>query len=68
MPYVTSAEKIGRQEGSYNTYFNLIHNMKKKNHSDKEIAELTNLDIDIVEKIINNKQVEIPLHLLGQAK
>jgi hypothetical protein len=38
--------------------------MKKKNLSDKDIAILINLDIDIVKKIMNKKQVDIPLHLL----
>ena len=74
---MTTAERLrqeglqkGRQEGikegSYNTYFNLIQNMKKKNLSEKEIAGLINIDIDLVKKIINKEQVEIPLHLLDQ--
>jgi len=74
---MTTAEKLrqeglqkglqkGRQEGSYNTYFNLIHNMKKNNLSEKEIARLINIDIDIVKKIINKEQCKIPLHLLDQ--
>lgn len=76
---MTTAEKLrqegmqrgmqkGRQEGSYSTYFNLIQNMKKKNLSDKDIAILINLDIDIVKKIMNKEQVDIPLHLLDQDK
>jgi len=60
----------GRQEGirqgSYNTYLNLIQNMKKNNVSDKDIAKFINVDIDIVKKIINKEQVDIPLHLLDQ--
>ena len=39
-------------------------NMKKNNLSEKEIARLIN--IDIVKKIINKEQCEIPLHLLDQ--
>ena len=78
MPYVTSAERIGRQEGieegrqegrqegKVEGYSDLIQNMKKNDLSDQEIARLTNLDIDTVKKIINNEQVEIPLHLLDQ--
>jgi len=88
MPYITSAERIGRkegrqegrkegrqegrkegrkegrQEGTYNTCLNLIQNMKKNNLSDQEIARLTNLDIEIIKKILNKEHVEIPLHLL----
>jgi predicted transposase/invertase (TIGR01784 family) len=60
----------GRQEGirqgSYNTYLNLIQNMKKNKVSDKDIAKFINVDIDIVKKIINKEQVDIPLHLLDQ--
>ena len=40
--------------------------MKKNNLSDKDIARLINIDVDIVKKIINKEQVEIPLHLLDQ--
>ncbi|MDA3787595.1 MAG: Rpn family recombination-promoting nuclease/putative transposase [Desulfobacula sp.] len=62
----------GRQEGirqgSYNTYFNLIQNMKKNKVSDKDIAKFIDIDIDIVKKIINKEQVDIPLHLLDQDK
>ena len=51
MPYITSAERIGRkegrQEGTYNTCLNLIQNMKKNNLSDQEIARLTNLPVSI---------------------
>ncbi len=72
MPYITSAERIGRkegkeegrQEGTYNTCVNLIRNMKQNNLTEQEIARLTNLDIEIVNKILNKEQVEIPIHLL----
>jgi predicted transposase YdaD len=64
MPYVTSAEKIGRKEGTYNTCVNLIRNMKQNNLTEQEIARLTNLDVEIVNKILNKEQVEIPIHLL----
>jgi predicted transposase/invertase (TIGR01784 family) len=65
---MTLAEKLrqeGRQEGSYDTYYTLIQNMKKNDLSNEEIARLTNIDIDIVKKLINKEQVEIPLHLLN---
>ena len=66
MPYVTSAERIGRQEGRQEGFSNLIRNMKKKNLSDQEIARLTDLNIDTIKKILNKEQVEIPLQLLNQ--
>jgi predicted transposase/invertase (TIGR01784 family) len=69
MPYITSAERIGRKEGRkegrQEGYRDLIQNMKKNNLSDQEIARLTNLDIEIIRKILNNEHVEIPLHLLN---
>ena len=73
MPYITSAERIGRkegrkegkQEGRQEGYRDLIQNMKKNNLSDQEIARLTNLDIEIIKKILNKEHVEIPLHLLN---
>jgi predicted transposase/invertase (TIGR01784 family) len=74
MPYVTSAERLGRkegkkegrEEGTYNTCVNLIRNMKKNNLNEQEIARLTDLDIEMVRKIINREPVEIPLHLLSR--
>jgi hypothetical protein len=68
MPYVTSAERIGRKEGrkegKLELYIDLIQNMKNNNLSEQEIAKLTNLDIEIVRKVLNNEKFEIPLHLL----
>ncbi|MCD4720226.1 MAG: transposase, partial [Desulfobacula sp.] len=72
---MTTAEKLrqeGRQEGkqegvqlgTYNTYFNLIQNMKKNNIPEAEIAKLMNLELSIIKKIANKEEVEIPLHLL----
>nr|WP_320193466.1 Rpn family recombination-promoting nuclease/putative transposase [uncultured Desulfobacter sp.] len=55
----------GRQEG-YTALSNLIRNMKNNNLSDQEIARLTNINIDIIRKIINKEPVEVPLHLLGE--
>jgi len=37
--------------------------MKKNKVSEKDIAKFINVDIDIVKKIINKEQVDIPLHL-----
>ena len=72
MPYITNAERIGRQEGrqegTYKTYFGIIQNMKKKKLSAREISELTDLDIDTVKKIMANESADIaiPLHLLRE--
>jgi predicted transposase/invertase (TIGR01784 family) len=66
MQYVTSAERIGRKEGTYNACVNLIRNMKKNNLNEQEIARLTDLDIETVRKIINREPVEIPLNLLSR--
>jgi len=71
---MTTAEKLrqeglqkGRQEGIYNTYYTLIHNMNKNNLSDKDIAKLINIDIEVVKKVLNKEQFEIPLHLLDRS-
>jgi len=40
--------------------------MKKNNLSDKDISLLTNLDIEIVKKILNKECIEILLYLLDQ--
>jgi len=66
MPYVTSAERIGRKEGTYNTCVNLIRKMKKNNLNEQEIARITDLDIEMVRNIINREPVELPLHLLSR--
>ncbi len=61
----TEGRKEGRKEGTYNTCVNLIQNMKENNLTEQEIAHLTNLDIEMVKKIINREPVDIPLHLLS---
>ncbi len=43
----------------------MIQNMKENNLTEQEIAHLTNLDIEMVKKIINREPVDIPLHLLS---
>ena len=45
-------------------YIDLIQNMKNNNLSEQEIAKLTNRDIEIVRKVLNNEKFEITLHLL----
>jgi len=58
---MTTAERL-RQEGRQE----LIWSMKKNNISDEDIARFTSIDIDLVKKIINKENVEIPLHLLDE--
>ena len=48
------------------SYFKIIHNMKKNNMSDEDISKLINLELSIVQKIVNNEKVDIPLHLLEE--
>jgi predicted transposase/invertase (TIGR01784 family) len=75
---MTTAEKLrqegiqkgrqeGRQEGSYKTMVSLVRNAKKNGLSEEMIAQIANLDITLVRKILNNEPVEIPLHLLSDS-
>ncbi len=76
---MTTAEKLrqegllkgrqeGRQEGSYKTMVSLVRNASKNGLSDEMIAQIANLDITLVRKILNNEPVEIPLHLLSDSQ
>ncbi len=56
--------KLGRQEGAYLTYAKFIRRMKKNNLSKKEIAKISNIDTETIDKILNNQLIEIPLNLL----
>ena len=69
---MTTAEKLrqegrqeGHQEGSYKTMVSLVRNAGKKGLSEEMIAQIANLDITLVRKILNNEPVEIPMHLLS---
>lgn len=69
---MTTAEKLrqegrveGRMEGTYVMIRSLLHNAKKQGLSDEIIAQLVNLDLVSVKKILNNEKIEIPLHLLN---
>ncbi|MFH2091438.1 MAG: Rpn family recombination-promoting nuclease/putative transposase [Pseudomonadota bacterium] len=57
----------GRQEGSHKTMVSLVRNAKKNGLSEEMIAQIANLDITLVRKILNNEPVEIPLHLLSDS-
>jgi predicted transposase YdaD len=45
----------------------LVRNAKKNGLSEEMIAQIANLDITLVRKILNNEPVEIPLHLLSDS-
>ncbi len=69
---MTTAEKLrqegrkeGRLEGGYTVIHALVHNAGKRGFSDEDIAQLVDLDLVTVRKILNNEKVEIPLHLLN---
>jgi predicted transposase/invertase (TIGR01784 family) len=73
MPYITNAERIGRkkgkqegrQEGRQETVIELVRNAGKKGLTEEMIAQIIDLDVDLVRQILNNEPVEIPLHLLS---
>ena len=67
---MTTAEKLrqeGIQKGSHKTMVSLVRNAKKNGLSEEMIAQIANLDITLVRKILNNEPVEIPLHLLSDS-
>jgi len=72
---MTTAEKIrqrglqeglqkGLQKGRQQTMVSLVRNARKKGLSEELIAQIVNLDITLVKRILNNESIEIPLHLL----
>jgi len=56
--------KEGHKEGGAKTVRKLVFNAKKQGLPEALIAQIVNLDITLVHKILNNEPVEIPLHLL----
>lgn len=55
----------GRLEGRQEALITLVRNADKKGLTEEMIAQIIELDTDLVRKILNNEQVEIPLHLLA---
>jgi hypothetical protein len=45
----------------------LVRSAGKNRLSEEMIAQIANLDITLVRKILNNEPVEIPLHLLSDS-
>ena len=67
---MTTAEKLreeGIQKGSYQTMVALVRNAGRNGLSEEMIAQIANLDITLVKKILNNEPVDIPLHLLSDS-
>ena len=65
---MTTAEKLrqeGMQKGRQETMTAMVRNAGEKGLSEEMIAQITNLDIALVRKILNNEPVDIPLHLLS---
>ncbi len=56
------------QKGSYNTMVYMVRNAEKKGLSEEMIAQIANIDIDLVRKILRNEPVDIPLHLLADSE
>ncbi|SLM28686.1 transposase [Desulfamplus magnetovallimortis] len=71
---MTTAERLreeGLQKGirkgiqkGYNMMVSLVRNAEKKGLSEEIIAQIANLDVASVRKILNNETIDIPLHLL----
>ena len=56
----------GRKEGSQKTVMAFVRNACKKGLSEEIIAQVVDIDVKLVRQILNNKPVEIPLHLLAE--
>ncbi len=56
----------GRIEERQGTVTTFVRNAGKKGLSEEMIAQIIELDVDLVRKILNNEPVEIPLHLLAK--
>lgn len=73
---MTTAEKLrqegrqeghqeGRQEGRQEGLYAALQTMKRNGMTDETMASLMNMDLDLIKKILNKEQVEIPPHLLS---
>ena len=69
MPYITSAERIGikkgRQEEQRKNILSFVRRAHQQGIAVATIAKIVQLDISMVNSILNNENVEIPLHLLN---
>ena len=55
----------GMEKGTQKTVIALVRNAHKKGLSEEIIAQIVDLDVNLVRQILNNEPVEIPLHLLA---
>ena len=56
----------GRKEGHQKSILSVIHNAWKQGLSVEMIAQITNLEPALIEKILKNEQVDIPPQTLNQ--
>ena len=73
---MTTAEKLilkgrkegrqeGHKEGKFDMMLYMIRNARKNGLTEDMIANIVNLDIDSVRRLMNNEPIDIPLHLLA---
>ena len=79
MPYITSAEKIGRKkgkqegrqegkkEGKKEELLSVVRRAHEQGVTVPTIAKIVDLDVSMVNKILNNEDIDIPLHLLDSS-
>ena len=73
MPYITSAERIGRQEGRQEgkreekrkNLLSFVRRAHEQGIPATTIAQIVQLEISMVNSIIKNENIDIPLHLLN---
>ncbi len=74
MPYINSIERLAKKEGRvegrieerFNTIRTVVHSARNKGLSEKLISEITNLDMNIISRVLNNEPIETIGHLLLQ--
>ena len=66
-------EKRGEKRGEIRSLerekkklMSIITNAKEEGLDPETISKITACDLDLVKKIINNEETDIPLHLLGK--
>jgi len=72
MPYITSAERIGRKkgkqegkmEGRKEELLSCVRRAHQQGLAVPVIAQIVQLDASMVQSILNNEDIDIPLHLL----
>ncbi len=70
---MSTAEKLrqegmqkGIQKGGYKMMVSMVQNAAKKGLSEEIIAQIANIDVTSVRRILNNETIDIPLHLLTE--